>query len=134
MIALGNCGGALLRIELDDQLLLDGGVDDLASRHRVDEDPHPVADDLDPRRHRPRAGRGPRDGAPGELGPGRPGHWQFDLAGYCVRRLEGAAEVEVLDADTLADEARFYSHRRRTLAGGGPIGHQISAVVLAAEG
>jgi copper oxidase (laccase) domain-containing protein len=34
----------------------------------------------------------------------------------------------VLNADTLADEARFFSHRRRTLAGGGPIGHQISII------
>ena len=29
-----------------------------------------------------------------------------------------------------ADEARFFSHRRRTLAGGGPIGHQISIIAL----
>jgi hypothetical protein len=29
--------------------------------------------------------------------------------------------------DTLPDTQRFFSHRRRTLAGGGPIGHQISA-------
>jgi copper oxidase (laccase) domain-containing protein len=32
--------------------------------------------------------------------------------------------------DTLADEARFFSHRRNTLAGGGPIGHQLSAIAL----
>lgn len=61
---------------------------------------------------------------------GRAGRWQFDLAGYCAHRLAGVAQIDVLDADTLPDEARFYSHRRRTLAGGGPIGHQISAVVL----
>ena len=61
---------------------------------------------------------------------GRPGHWQFDLAGYCAARLHGRASVDTLDADTLADEARFFSHRRRTLVGGGPIGHQISAIVL----
>jgi polyphenol oxidase len=30
--------------------------------------------------------------------------------------------------DTLADEDRFFSHRRRTLAKSGPIGHQISVV------
>jgi copper oxidase (laccase) domain-containing protein len=35
----------------------------------------------------------------------------------------------VIGADTLADPERFFSHRRRTLAGGGPIGHQISIVV-----
>ena len=60
---------------------------------------------------------------------GRPGHWQFDLAGYCAARLGGTA-VTILDADTLPDADRFWSHRRRTLAGGGPIGHQISAIVL----
>ena len=59
-----------------------------------------------------------------------PGHWQFDLAGYCRARLHGLARVDVIDADTLADAERFFSHRRRTLAGGGPIGHQISAIML----
>ena len=56
--------------------------------------------------------------------------WQFDLPGYCAARLAGLAELDVIDADTAADEARFFSHRRRTLAGGGPIGHQISIVML----
>jgi YfiH family protein len=59
----------------------------------------------------------------------RPGHWLFDLPGYCAARLRAAgATVTVLDADTLPDEARFFSHRRRTLAGGGPIGHQVSVI------
>lgn len=64
---------------------------------------------------------------------GREGRWRFDLAGYCAARLRalGLAAVEVAGADTLADEARFFSHRRRTLAGGGPLGHQLSAVALA---
>jgi len=58
--------------------------------------------------------------------------WQFDLAGYCGARLRGLglAAVEALGLDTLAEEHRFYSHRRRTLAGGGPIGHQLSAIAL----
>ena len=60
---------------------------------------------------------------------GRPDHWHFDLAGYCAARLRGTATT-ILDADTLAEPDRFWSHRRRTLAGGGPIGHQISAIVL----
>jgi copper oxidase (laccase) domain-containing protein len=61
----------------------------------------------------------------------RPGHWQFDLAGYCARRLSRAEIGPVISTghDTLADEARFFSHRRRTLAGGGPIGHQISVIL-----
>ena len=58
----------------------------------------------------------------------RDGRWQFDLPGYCAMRLAGCA-VDVVDADTCADP-RFWSHRRRTLAGGEPIGHQISAIVL----
>ena len=60
---------------------------------------------------------------------GRPGHWLFDLPGYCAARLRAAgATVTLLGADTLPDERRFFSHRRRTLAGGGPIGHQVSAI------
>ena len=64
--------------------------------------------------------------APGE----RPDRWWFDLAGYCRMRLGRVAQVDVIDADTLADPERFFSHRRRTLAGGGPIGHQMSAIML----
>lgn len=63
----------------------------------------------------------------------RAGRWQFDLAGYCAARLRaaGIAEAVVTGADTLADQDRFFSHRRRTLAGGGPIGHQISVIAVA---
>jgi len=60
--------------------------------------------------------------------------WQFDLSGYCAARLAAAGirAAETIPADTLADEARFFSHRRNTLAGGcGPIGHQLSAIALA---
>lgn len=62
----------------------------------------------------------------------RPGRWWFDLAGYCGARLRaaGVGTVTALGADTLADEARFFSHRRRTLRGEGPIGHQLSAIAL----
>ena len=63
--------------------------------------------------------------------PGRrPGHHQFDLPGYCTARLRGCGveQVEALGCDTLSDPRRFFSHRRRTLAGGGPIGHQISVI------
>ena len=66
--------------------------------------------------------------------PGRrDGHWQFDLAAYVAARLvsAGLAQVATTGEDTLADADRFFSHRRRTLAGGGPIGHQISVVVCA---
>lgn len=62
----------------------------------------------------------------------RDGRWQFDLAGYCARRLTdaGVGTVAALGLDTLVDEARFFSHRRRTLAKSGPIGHQISVITL----
>ena len=56
----------------------------------------------------------------------------FDLPGYCAARLRacGVGVVDVLGCDTCADETRFFSHRRRVLAGGGPIGHQISVIAL----
>jgi len=76
-------------------------------------------------------GRNARDGR--FFAPGRDAqHWQFDLPGYCVARLQaaGVAEVHRLASDTVTDAARFFSHRRRTLAGGGPIGHQLSLIVL----
>lgn len=71
-------------------------------------------------------------GAEGELffrSAPREGHFLFDLPGYCGFRLEqaGVRTVQILGVDTLTDQ-RFFSHRRRTLAGGGHIGHQISAI------
>ncbi|WP_308719467.1 peptidoglycan editing factor PgeF [Komagataeibacter xylinus] len=64
----------------------------------------------------------------------RAGHFMFDLPGYCVMRLGqcGVGAAMALGLDTLRDEARFFSHRRRTLAGGGPIGHQISVIACRA--
>ncbi len=62
---------------------------------------------------------------------GAEGKYQFDLPGYCAARLRASGiAASVLAADTMADETRFFSHRRRTRAGGGPIGHQISIVAL----
>jgi polyphenol oxidase len=62
----------------------------------------------------------------------RPGHWLFDLPGYCAARLvaSGAGTVGVIAADTFAEPDRFFSPRRRTLNGEGPIGHQLSAIAL----
>jgi YfiH family protein len=62
----------------------------------------------------------------------REARWQFDLPGYCAARLRaaGVAGVTVTGIDTLAEDDRFFSHRRRTLTGGGPIGHQISAITV----
>ncbi len=65
----------------------------------------------------------------------REDRWQFDLPGYCAARLAaaGLAHVIVTGFDTLTEEDRFFSHRRRTLAQArgakaGPIGHQISVI------
>jgi len=60
-----------------------------------------------------------------------PDRYHFDLAGYCLARLQaaGVAQACALGLDTMADDSRFFSHRRRTLGNGGPIGHQISAIV-----
>jgi YfiH family protein len=62
----------------------------------------------------------------------RDARWQFDLGRYCMARLEaaGVGRANALGADTAADEALFFSYRRRTLGGGGPIGHQISVIAL----
>ena len=71
--------------------------------------------------------------AGGFFAAGRPpDRWQFDLPGYCLARLRAAGilRAQTLGMDTCADAERFFSHRRRTLGGGGPIGHQISAITL----
>ncbi|WP_422865035.1 peptidoglycan editing factor PgeF [Endosaccharibacter trunci] len=67
--------------------------------------------------------------------PGEGDRFFFDLAGYCVSRLRdaGVGSVHALWRDTLAEPDLFFSHRRRTLAGGGPIGHQISVIAPAPE-
>ena len=65
----------------------------------------------------------------------REDRWQFDLPGYCAARLRaaGVGHVIVTGTDTLTEEDRFFSHRRRTLAQARtgkaePIGHQISVI------
>jgi hypothetical protein len=62
----------------------------------------------------------------------REARWQFDLPGYCLARLRaaGIADAVALAEDTLANGEKYFSHRRSTLAGGGPIGHQLSAIAL----
>lgn len=64
--------------------------------------------------------------------PGRPGHWQFDLAGYVAARLAsaGVGQVESLGLDTYADTGRFFSYRRATHRGEPTYGRQISLIGL----
>ena len=66
---------------------------------------------------------GTRDARPGTILTFFP----FTMA---ARGRAGTGMVDVLGLDTLAEADRFFSHRRRTLAGGGAIGHQMSVVVL----
>ena len=98
--------------------------------HGRDRPVHPPAQLRGPRRP---SRRRPRPADPADARfflHGRPDHWQFDLAGYCAARLVGLAEVDTIAADTAAEPERFFSHRRRTLEASGPIGHQISTIVL----
>ncbi len=62
----------------------------------------------------------------------RPGHFHFDLEGYCAFRLEraGLAQIERLGRDTCALSGVFFSYRRRTLDGGRDYGRNISLIAL----
>ena len=62
----------------------------------------------------------------------RPGHYLFDLPGYIARRLAklGVLDVTRVPADTVRDEARFFSYRRATLRRESDYGRQLSAIVL----
>ncbi|MCP5367587.1 MAG: peptidoglycan editing factor PgeF [Hyphomicrobiales bacterium] len=61
----------------------------------------------------------------------RDGHSMFDLAGFVRAHLEDAGvQVEDAEADTCADEERFFSYRRTTLHGGGDYGRNLSAIAL----
>lgn len=66
------------------------------------------------------------------LAPGQPGHFQFDLEGYVVARLEsaGIARVEPLGLDTYGDPDRFYSFRRATHRQEPTYGRQFSLIGL----
>ncbi|GAA4764531.1 peptidoglycan editing factor PgeF [Novosphingobium ginsenosidimutans] len=66
------------------------------------------------------------------FGPGQPGHFQFDLAGYVAHRLKtaGIGAVEPLGLDTYPDAERFYSFRRATHCNEPDYGRQISLIGL----
>jgi polyphenol oxidase len=72
------------------------------------------------------------DGARFFVDGARAARWRFDLSGYCAARLSaaGVADIRITGIDTMAEEDRFFSHRRRTLMDGGPIGHQISVIAI----
>jgi hypothetical protein len=62
----------------------------------------------------------------------REGHFLFDLKGYVASRLAGAGlgRVEISPADTRAEEERFFSYRRATLAGEPDYGREVSVIAL----
>lgn len=62
----------------------------------------------------------------------RPGRWRFDLPGFCAAALAraGVGRVSDLGLDTYAEPQRFFSYRRATHEGAGPIGHQLAAITL----
>jgi len=62
----------------------------------------------------------------------RADHHMFDLAGYVGDRLRriGLTGVEIVEADTCADEGCFFSYRRSCLRGEPDYGRGISAIVL----
>ena len=60
-------------------------------------------------------------------------HFLFDLPGYVRSRLAaiGLGAVDVVGADTCADENRFFSYRRSVLRKEGDYGRGLSAIALA---
>jgi YfiH family protein len=63
----------------------------------------------------------------------RPGHAQFDLAGYIASRLAaaGVGHIEDLGDCTYADPERFFSFRRTTHRGEPDYGRHVNAIALA---
>lgn len=64
---------------------------------------------------------------------GRPGHAQFDLAGFIVARLarENIGRVDDLGLCTYADPQRFFSYRRMTHLHEADYGRHVNAIMLA---
>lgn len=65
----------------------------------------------------------------------RPDHWQFDLPGYVMYRLQqaGTHHVSPSLANTYADSARFFSCRRKTILGEAKFGNALSGIGVVAK-
>jgi len=65
---------------------------------------------------------------------GREDRWHFDLSGYCASRLAaaGVTRIDLVDADTCACEAEYFSNRRGFLRSDGDYGRNLSAIALVA--
>jgi copper oxidase (laccase) domain-containing protein len=59
-------------------------------------------------------------------------HFQFDLPGYCLKRLQeaGLAGCESLGLCTYENESLFFSYRRSSHRNEGDYGRQISAMLI----
>ena len=64
----------------------------------------------------------------------RKGHPMFNIAGYVENRLAllYVKKIGLIDADTCADEDRFFSYRRKTLTGEADFGRALSAITIEA--
>lgn len=62
----------------------------------------------------------------------RNGHFQFDLAGYVMKRLKtaGVAAAECFSHDTVREDGLFFSYRRARLSGESDYGRTLSAITL----
>ncbi len=62
----------------------------------------------------------------------RAGHYQFDLEGFVLHRLQqtGITQANALHRDTYAEPDKFFSYRRTTHQGEPDYGRQISAIAL----
>lgn len=62
----------------------------------------------------------------------RPGHYQFDLAGFIMARLAdlGLASTHDVGLDTYGDADRFFSYRRATHQGEPDYGRELAVVAL----
>lgn len=68
------------------------------------------------------------------FGPGKPGHFQFDIESYVAGRLQasGINKIDKLGLDTYVDEDRYFSYRRSCHRGEAGYGRQISLIGMKA--
>jgi YfiH family protein len=69
--------------------------------------------------------------SPSFFKPGsRPHHWQFNLPGYVMNRLQqaGVHNISPSLANTYTDSNRFFSCRRKTILGEAAFGNGLSAI------
>src|SRR5215472_4156252 len=113
----------LLRVQLDDELFLHLRVDLGPGRQGVDEDPHLVGDDLEPRRDRPLARLGPGDHERGHLQRCRP-----DLDDVALGHPVGG-NVHLLAVDQEVPVPHQLARHVTALGEAGPVDHVVEAAL-----